>query len=401
MRLHIIGVYNTMAPLGTAWTQEHFALMKQVANHLCFLPDADPPKPDGDLGPGIKAVMKSGKMAIKMGFSVTVKEIPLTKKQIKEQKKEDPDSYCTTIEKFQDLKEVDFILWLANKTYKKNATTVQQKAYIDDIASLLAVMDDDVTVDMYIRELAKKAGTLPLWKKAIGKIQEKTSEQEEKKKVEMESELFKMFGFYVNENISTTTPSLIKVGLMNWSNFTMRPLFHIKDSINPKRIFILKNIFGHKDLIEMKQEDLVSITKFKQRVEGLGNYIWKAAERELTKLKSYLYEKTETAVMITQLGWQRQGFFAFGNGVFYKGKFLKVDDYGIVRIEGIGNFYLPANSKIYRDDIKLFQFERQFVHLGHSLRSHCLSSQSKCSRCLATMVGWDSCSCWLRSSVTS
>ena len=128
----------------------------------------------------------------------------------------------------------------------------------------------------------------------------------------------------------------------------------------------MENIFGHKELIEIKQEDLVSLTKFKQRVEGLGNYIWKASERELTKLKGFLYEKTETAVMIMQLGWKRQGFFAFGNGIFYKGKFLKVDDYGIVRIEGIGNFYLPANSKIYRDDSKLFQFERQFVHLGQS-----------------------------------
>ena len=365
MRLHILGVYNTMAPLGTAWTQEHFALMKQVANHLCFLPDADPPKPDGDFGPGINAVMKSGKMAIKMGFSVTVKEIPLTKKQIKEQKKEDPDSYCTTIEKFQKLKEVDFILWLANKTYKKNATTVQQKAYIDDIASLLAVMDDDVTVDMYIRELAKKAGTLPLWKKAIGKIRENTSEQEEKKKVEMESEMFKQFGFYIDEHKFYFSIS-DKGGTYTWSNFIMTPLFHIKDTMNPKRIFLLENVFGSKELIEIKQEDLVSLSKFKQRVEGLGNYIWKASERELTKLKGFLYEKTETAVMIVQLGWKRQGFFAFGNGIFYKGKFLKVDDYGIVRIEGIGNFYLPANSKIYRDDSKLFQFERLFVHLGQS-----------------------------------
>ena len=361
MRLHIIGVYNTMAPLGTAWTQEHFALMKQVANHLCFLPDADPPKPDGDFGPGIKAVMKSGEMAIKIGFTVTVKEIPLSKKKIKD----DPDTYCTTIKKFQKLKEVDFILWLANKTYKKNWNTVQQKAYIDKIASLLAVMEDDVAVDMYIKELTKKVGTQQLWKKAIAKVQEKTSEQEEKKKVDKESEMFKQFGFYIDDDKFYYSIS-DKGGTYTWSNFIMTPLFHIKDTMNPKRIFLLENIFGHKELIEIKQEDLVSLTKFKQRVEGLGNYIWKASERELTKLKGFLYEKTETAVMIMQLGWKRQGFFAFGNGIFYKGKFLKVDDYGIVRIEGIGNFYLPANSKIYRDDIKLFQFERQFVHLGHS-----------------------------------
>ena len=84
-----------------------------------------------------------------------------------------------------------------------------------------------------------------------------------------------MFGFYVSDHNYYYSIS-DKGGEEVWSNFTMRPLFHIKDSINPKRIFILKNIFGHEDMIEMKQEDLVSLSKFKQRVEGLGNFIWKA-----------------------------------------------------------------------------------------------------------------------------
>ena len=46
---------------------------------------------------------------------------------------------------------------------------------------------------------------------------------------------------------------------------------------------------------------LVSLQKFKLKVEGLGNFIWKATEKELTKLKGYLYSQTETAQMITQL----------------------------------------------------------------------------------------------------
>ena len=39
----------------------------------------------------------------------------------------------------------------------------------------------------------------------------------------------------------------------------------------------------------------------------------------------------------------------------------------------LGNFYLPANSRIYRDETKLFAFERRFVHLalgGISLRDY-------------------------------
>ena len=39
-----------------------------------------------------------------------------------------------------------------------------------------------------------------------------------------------------------------------------------------------------------------------------------------------------------------------------------MDDYGIVRIKDKGNYYLPAHSKIYFNDSKLFQFERRFVH---------------------------------------
>lgn len=94
----------------------------------------------------------------------------------------------------------------------------------------------------------------------------------------------------------------------------------------------------------------------------MGNFIWLAKQEQLNRLKMYLYEQTETAVEITQLGWQQQGFWAFGNGVFIDGEWIAADDYGIVRLEGIGNFYLPATSKIYRGETKLFQFERKFIH---------------------------------------
>ena len=118
------------------------------------------------------------------------------------------------------------------------------------------------------------------------------------------------------------------------------------------------------EIIEMKQEDLVSLQKFKIKIEGLGNYIWYATEKELTRLKSYLYEQTETALEITQLGWQRQGFFAYGNGC-YDGEWHEADQYGIVRLKN-GNYYLPGCSVIYRDDAKLFQFERRFVYTHYN-----------------------------------
>lgn len=103
-------------------------------------------------------------------------------------------------------------------------------------------------------------------------------------------------------------------------------------------------------IVELKQEDLTSLQKFSQRIEGLGNYIWMAPSPRLTQLKTYLYENTETATRIEQLGWQSQGIFAFGNGVYASGKWYPVDEYGIVRLPEIDNQYLPSSSTIYKHE---------------------------------------------------
>ena len=352
MRLQCIGVYNSVATLGTAWTEAHFNILKRAASHLCFLPDADPPKEGEQFGPGINAVIKSGELAMRLGFSVSVKQIPVS------DVKQDPDTFCTSLAIFQAIEEHDFILWLADLLFSDEMITENRSKSVNRIADLLARINDETKVDIYISRLLKYSQK-SVWKKSIERFRREHRENEAKEKAEKEEGLLKRYGFNVDRN---KYYSIGDKGYYEWSNFTMEPLFHIKDSISPKRIYILRNTFGIEELVEMKQEDLVSISKFKQKVEGLGNFVWCASEKELTKLKSYLYEKTETAVQITQLGWQKDGFFAFGNGIYFDNAFIKVDDYGIVRIKDKGNYYLPAHSKIYFNDSKLFQFERRFVH---------------------------------------
>ena len=61
---------------------------------------------------------------------------------------------------------------------------------------------------------------------------------------------------------------------------------------------------------------MISLQGFKLRIESLGNFLWDMSDIYLNKLKRYLYENTQTCVAISQLGWQKQGFFAWGNGMF-------------------------------------------------------------------------------------
>ena len=360
MRLQSIGIYNTVAALGSSWNEHHFNTIKRVASKVCFLPDADPPKQGETFGHGVQVVMDAGTMAMECGLSVSIKEIPDTD----ESRKQDPDTFFKNTNIFNATEETDFILWMADKLFANNNTTEEQRQTIRKIAYLLSLLDDSTGVSMYIGKLTKYYQGRKIWQLAVDNERKRNEEQQKKKQEQDEDDLNHKYGFYVDHGSYMSITE--KGSVYEWSNFTMMPLFHVKDTVNPKRIYKIKNAMNKEEIVELKQEDLISLAKFKQRIEGLGNYIWKATERELTKLKSYLYEKTETATEITQMGWQRQGFYAFGNGVFFDNHFIAADDYGIVRLKNLGNFYIPSSSKIYRDDQKLFTFEKQFVHLNLS-----------------------------------
>ena len=360
MRLHSIGVENTVAALGSAWSKDHFVQIKKYASKVCFLPDDDPPKRGEHFGHGIQVVFAAGKLAMECGLSVSIKEIPDTENAYKQ----DPDTFYQNMNVFNSVEEEDFILWRAKKAFKFAQTTEEQRGVVREIAYLLTLLDDPTGVSMYIDKLSRISGKKGFWREAINAEKKRLEETEKRKQGEAVDELYKKYGFYVEHGKYFSITE--KGNVYEWSNFTMKPLFHIKDNLSPKRLYTLTNELNMKVLIELNQEDLVSISKFKQRIEGQGNFIWKASERELTKLKSFLYEKTETASQIKQMGWQREGFYAFGNGVFFKNRFYTADDYGIVRLPDLGNYYLPSSSKIYKDDARLFTFEKLFVHLNYS-----------------------------------
>lgn len=360
LRLQTVDALNAVAPLGGNWTEEQFRILKKYSQNLCFIPDSDPVKDGEQFGAGVKTVLKYGIVAMNMGFSVSVKEIPFTEHGHKNA----PDSYIKCRADLDDLNEKDFVIWYAEKHFAHKTTSEEKSAIVNTISDLIAKVDDSVKESMTIEALAKCTGSKSLWKSAISAAKKRLKDLElSKNGNSVNLDILHKYGFHQNGN---TYISIGKDGNeFQWSNFTMRPLFHIKDSVMPVRIYELTNVNKKVEIVELKQEDLVSLTKFKQKVEGLDNYIWLAKEEQLTKLKMYLYESTETAIRIDQLGWQRQGFFAFGNGVFTT-EWIPVDDLGIVRLEEYGNFYLPAMSNIYKDDTQFYQFERSFIHTDYN-----------------------------------
>lgn len=168
-----------------------------------------------------------------------------------------------------------------------------------------------------------------------------------------------------------------KDGETEISNFIMIPLYLIRDGATASRVFILRNKLGCEVRIEFSIEEMTALPKFRIRIEREVNFMWYGSSAKFNKLRGILYSSMEVITKISTLGWQKQGFYAFGNGVVYDGNWFPVDEEGIVRLSSsLGSFYLPAFSKMNEDSVNKFLFEQKFVHHAESrVRFYAFASQ--------------------------
>lgn len=353
-----VQLFETVATLGTAWTQEQFRQLKKITANLCFIPDSDPPKEGEDFGPGVKAVMRNGLEAIRLGFDVMVREIPMSESG----EKQDPDSYITDRNKFFDIEELHFPVWYGAKVISSCASEKDKAMAVNKIVSdVLANIENNALVEFDISELSKIYGRRKIWEDALKrckKLKKINSDNHTEQDQSEEAALMRSFGILIK---SGCYGAYDKDGQFErWSNFTMKPLFHIIDGENAIRIFRLISDRGTTEEIEFRQDELVSLQKFQQRVESIGNYIFRGNMNNLIKLKEYMYSITKSAIQLPKMGWvDKYRVYAFGDGIFCKDEFIKADDLGMVEIDD-KSFYLPAFSKMHEEEKESYQFERAF-----------------------------------------
>lgn len=371
LRLQSIGLDNTVATLGTAWSDAQFDILKKHIQSLCFIPDSDPPK-DESFGPGFKAVMTNGAEAVRRGFDVTVRELPFQEEKTEDDAvilhKNDADEYILTPEIYAAIPEKPFILWLAEKKFSVASSLAEQRVIVAEVADLLRHISDDAITDECIASLAKINGTVKSWKAAVsrakGEARQRAAKSNPKNDAERRKELLRVCNLNIIDNCFYTYDEGEAVRL---SNFYLESLYHIKDETNGTRLFRMVNKFNESVDIEFRESELCSLTTFQQRVGSVGNYIWRAKIDKLNNVKEYLYRGTRSAERVRKMGWDGiNGFFAFGNGVFNGDRFLAVDDLGIVETAPGRSFYIPATSKMYENNPEIYQFERLFIHENRS-----------------------------------
>ena len=344
-RLHSISVLNAIAPCGTALTVDQIRLLKGYTKNVTIIYDGDEA--------GRKAIDRNGELLVKEQCNVMVMEIT---------KGEDPDTLFTSLEKFDEFKEkaqTDYIVYKTTNGVDKCKNPAFKSEFMKEVAGLIMRYDEPSTHEVYLDFVSKIIKPKKAWQDYLNNISAEKTPVEKKRFIPDGLDLADVDeqGFYVQKNCYFFKT---KDGFIQRSNFSLSPIFHIESTINAKRLYEVTNTTGMTRVVEIPQKDMISLSAFKLHVESLPKCWFDGSETDLNRLKRCLFEKTESCKEITQLGWQKEGFWAWGNGIF-NGDFIKVDSYGIVQ-HNKRNYYIPAFSSIYKNEENLYQFERKFIH---------------------------------------
>lgn len=259
---------------------------------------------------------------------------------------------------------VDFIMHRAN-TLLSNVKGDPQKQHfaVNELTSLIDLKSDKSSHTLYIDEIFKQ---FKIPKKAfrdslkesevIVKVKSQNEEAPFKIPKGVDANEFEKWGFYESGN---SYHFRCKEGVVNYSNFVLKPIFHIKSTNDSLRIYELTNKYGYKVVTEFDMNEMTSLSGFRRNIEGLGNFLFWGSDANMNKLKLKLYEETTTCEKIDILGWQKEGFYAWANGITTDSGFTPTDEYGRVAFNNT-NYYIPAFSKIYINDKSVFMDERKF-----------------------------------------
>lgn len=249
-----------------------------------------------------------------------------------------------------------------------NQPTAQSNA-IDEVSALLAQLDEGAA-EIFITSLSKRFNI----SKSIFRAKLKIALRDKKKQnggfslddpeieippgVNKEDALKK--GFFQAKNCYYF---ITKDGVYKASNFVINPILHIYSKTDNKRIIEVVNEYGERKTLDLPSKNMVSTDLFQQSVFNEGNFIFFGTKIHHYRVLSNISRQFPVANELRTLGWQREGFFAFSNGI-YNGTWHPVDEFGVTEHNKV-KYFAPAFSKIYadvREDDDEYENDRFFIH---------------------------------------
>ena len=381
--LHQNGCDIAVASNGTALTDEQCKILARFAAHVIICRDNDGFDANGNPKAGTKAALEDINKLLLNGFKVSVVIFP---------EGEDPDSYSRKHENISNFileNAQDAVLW--KTTFLKNQAANDPDKLSDcvtAVAEMLYCIKDDIKHNTYVKDANKvlktpiaalKIRIKELASKAVAKLKKGSSEDTTSFDLGLpegaDFEEFKNYRFCTIGNscwFQNRNGSFFK-----GTNYRITPLFHVYGKNDNKRLCEVTNEKGSKKLIDFDSSDFVSANKFDEALINEGFFVKTEnfTASHFTLLRNRILSDFTMAFELKTLGWQREGFFAFANSVYFKGILKNVNEYGIVQVEvdsadksdyfeEVKHYYSPAFSEIYkhtRDDDDPYENDRYFI----------------------------------------
>jgi DNA primase len=170
------------------------------------------------------------------------------------------------------------------------------------------------------------------------------------------------------------------------SNFVCTIHQHILDQEQPMKLITIVNEDKESWTFEERSESFLTLMGFKKAVTSRGNFQWNSGDQDYGKYLSRMMDKMGKGRMITELGWQPEGFFAMCNAAI-NGTVQMYDRHGCVEVNG-EQFYVPSGNIIYQRDenkhlnakrvelidgvnFETFAAQLKVVHREHSMLALC------------------------------
>lgn len=378
INMHDAGMDMAVASMGTALTDEQCKLLKKYTNKVYIMRDGD------------KAGEKSAYEAVEklLGHSITPYMVPMTMGmdpddmvqaiKVKENCELVMHKYvpCSTWERVKlkmwhqvGIEEyvmgwaVDGVEASLQKLFAGMKDSGDRATATDRAVQLLALIRSEITRNEYIgyctSQWKLKGAEL---KKAILTIRDAAVianavhlTDDDGGKLPPWVDIKHLFDAGFVQNTEPTKEHKVGIffregDLKRVTNFTIKPLFHIYESNNNRRLVQVYN--GLKDsIVEMPSRALVSKDAFETALIEKGAFYteYNFTAHHYKRIVAHLANSMPLAFELKTLGWQPEGFFAFSNKVMHGQDMLDYDELGMVHIED--KHYLSMGvSSIYKDD---------------------------------------------------
>ncbi|WP_161599415.1 DNA primase [Hymenobacter nivis] len=321
VQFHQFPLEQTVAPCGTALTDNQVKLLKRHTERVVYIPDNDPA--------GLKAMHRNCQLMLAAGLRVEtlLPEPGLDPDDMLKRKIQTP----ADLEAWQR-KTRDYIRGPLLEECEKDASLGghDKAAAIGRMGEVLELIDNDTLRQVYYGDVCEVWADFKKGYKLVKRGQDGLDMRALDALGDSRKDYFD-FKFFERDGCFYTYKSKAEVRICN---FTFSIQYFVLSQNEPKYVCHFTNCFGAQRTMAIITDDFVSVATFKKCVGRLGNFIFEGNDDDLNNIKIKYFDGVAEAVQPRTMLYNPTGdFTTFANGLLFQNQFFAADRYGIVKLE--------------------------------------------------------------------